>query len=127
MSSAVLDTSAVLAWIRREPGADMVEPMLATAVMSTANWSELAQKLLQHGADARQTIARLRALGMAVEAFTAEDALTAAELWPATRRLGLSLGDRACLALAKRLGLSAITADQAWTDLDLSLVVRSIR
>ncbi|MGH3629972.1 MAG: PIN domain-containing protein [Sciscionella sp.] len=127
MNHGVLDTSAVLAWLRDEPGADMVDPLLDGSVMGAANWSGLAQTLLQHGADARQTTARLVALGLTVEAFTDADALRAAELWPVTRSAGLSLGDRACLALAARLELPAVTADQAWSNLDLPATVQTIR
>ncbi|MGH3439088.1 MAG: PIN domain-containing protein [Sciscionella sp.] len=127
MSPCVLDTSAVLAWLREEPGADVVDCLLEEAIMGAANWSELAQKLLQHGADAHQTTARLATLGLTVEAFTAADALRAAELWPATRRAGLSLGDRACLALATRLELLAVIADQAWSTLELPATVQTIR
>ncbi|PRW63774.1 PIN domain-containing protein [Actinopolyspora mortivallis] len=116
--STVLDTSAVLAWLREEDGAAAVDPLLATAVMATPNWSELAQKLLQHGVDASRTLARLRVLGITVEPFTDTDAQLAAELWPHTRSAGLSLGDRACLAVARRLELPAATADRAWRSVD---------
>ncbi len=125
--STVLDTSAVLAWLRGEDGAATVDPLLATAIMATPNWSELAQKLLQHGVDARRTLARLQVLGIAVEPFTDTDALAAAELWPHTRSAGLSLGDRACLAVARRLELPATTADRAWKGIELELDVHLIR
>lgn len=95
--------------------------------MSSVNWSELAQKLQQHGVGPHQVSSRLQALGIVVEAFTPEDALNAAELWPSTRRFGLSLGDRACLALAQRLKLPVVTADQAWTRFEFGPGVRLIR
>lgn len=125
MSSFVLDASAVLAWLRSEPGADTVEPLLSRAVISAVNGSEVAQKLAQHGAPVRMTLERLRVLGVEIEEFDAEDALAAAELWPPTRHKGLSLADRACLALARRLGLPAVTADAAWRELGIE--VRLIR
>lgn len=125
--SSVLDSSAILAWLRNEPGADVVHPLLPTAVMCAANWSETCQKLIQHGADAPRAISRLSALGVRVEPLTASDAVTAASLWGSTRTAGLSLGDRCCLALAGRLGLSAVTADTAWTGLDLDVTVQVIR
>jgi len=127
MTAVVLDTSAVLAWLRREPGSDVVHPLLATAVMSAANWSETWQKLDQHGADADKATNRLRALGMRVEAVTEADAVCAAKLWSRTRKAGLSLGDRCCLALGARLGLATVTADTAWADLALDVEVRLIR
>lgn len=125
--NAVLDSSAVLAWLRDEPGAEVVQPLLADAVVSTVNWSELAQKLTQHGIDARRTLARLQVLGCTVEPFTEGDALRAGELWPHTKTVGLSLGDRACLATAHRLDLPAVTADKAWTVLDVGVEVQLIR
>ncbi|MGH3451818.1 MAG: PIN domain-containing protein [Haloechinothrix sp.] len=105
--------------------------LLPDAAISTVNWSEVAQKLTQYGANARQTAGRLRALGVRVEPFTAGDALAAAAWWETTRENGLSLGDRACLALSQRLGLPAVTADQAWAArkalIDLGLTVQVIR
>lgn len=126
-TGVVLDASAVLAWLRAEPGADVVSPQLAGAVMSAVNWSEIWQKLDQHGVDAERATRRLRTLGVRVEPLTAEDAVTAARLWATTRKAGLSLGDRCCLGLAQRLNLPAITADAAWAELDLGLQVEVIR
>lgn len=126
--TAVLDTSAVLAWLRNEPGADVVQPLLATAIMSAANWSETWQKLAQHGVDASRSTARLRALGLRVEPVSEADAVTAARLWSRTKAAGLSLGDRCCLALGARLELTSVTADAAWADLHLDdITVQVIR
>lgn len=124
---AVLDSSAVLAWLRDEPGADAVGPLLPDAIMSAANWSETRQKLLQHGVDAHRATSRLRALGVRVEPLTEADAVTAASLWEVTRSAGLSLGDRCCLALGARLELTTVTADAAWVGLDLDITVALIR
>ncbi|GAA4830975.1 PIN domain-containing protein [Actinomycetospora corticicola] len=125
--TAVLDASAVLAWIRAERGADVVAPHLPTAVISAVNVSEVHQKLAQYGVDADRTISRLRTLGLAVEPVGLEDALVASRLGASTRSAGLSLGDRCCLALAARLGLPAVTADGSWTALDLGVDVVTIR
>jgi ribonuclease VapC len=127
MTAAVLDSSAVLAWLRDEPGADVVLPLLATSVMSAANWSETWQKLDQHGVDAGKATQRLRALGMTVEPVTEADAVKAAKLWSSSRAAGLSLGDRCCLALGARLGLAAVTADSAWADLSVDVEIQLIR
>ncbi|MFC5992847.1 type II toxin-antitoxin system VapC family toxin [Pseudonocardia hispaniensis] len=123
----VLDASAVLAWLRAEPGAEVVQGYLDDAVISTVNLSEVHQKLAQHGVDADRTVRRLRTLGLRVEPLGIEDALTASRLWPATRQAGLSLGDRCCLALAARLDSPAVTADTAWTCLDVGVSVVPIR
>lgn len=123
----MLDASAVLAWLRAEPGADVVETHLAAAVISTVNLSEVYQKLAQHGVDADRTLRQLRTLGVGTEPLDVADAVTAAKLWPATRSAGLSLGDRCCLAMATRLGRPAITADAAWSAVDTGVPVVLIR
>ncbi|BBG02275.1 MULTISPECIES: type II toxin-antitoxin system VapC family toxin [Pseudonocardia] len=124
---AVLDASAVLAWLRAEPGAEVVDTYLPAAVLSAVNLAEVHQKLAQHGVDADRAIARLRTVGIRIEPLDVADATAAAKLWPTTRTAGLSLGDRCCLALAARLAGPAITADQAWTGLDLDVTVVAIR
>ncbi|MEJ2871666.1 type II toxin-antitoxin system VapC family toxin [Actinomycetospora sp. OC33-EN08] len=123
----VLDASAVLVWMRAEVGAAVVAGYLATAAISAVNLSEVHQKLAQYGVDADRMTDRLRVLGVRVAAFDADDAVAAARLWPSTRSAGLSLGDRCCLALASRLDGFAVTADRAWTGLDLDVPVVSIR
>jgi ribonuclease VapC len=95
--------------------------------MSAANWSETQQKLLQHGVDAYRVTSRLCTLGVRVEPLTQADAITAANLWAATRAAELSLGDRCCLALGARLELTTVTADAVWADLDLDIAVQLIR
>lgn len=124
---AVLDASAVLAWLRAESGADVVESYLEAAVISAVNLSEVYQKLAQRGVDADRTLRQLRTLGIGIEPVTATDAVTAATLWPVTRAAGLSLGDRCCLALATRLAGPAVTADTAWTQLEVGVAVVPIR
>lgn len=127
MSPAVLDTSAVLAWLRGEPGASAVEALLEQAYMSSVNWCETAQKLIRDGDNAERTLRRVAALGVEVYPCTATDALAAAQLWSATHPAGLSLGDRVCLALAARYELPVYTADTAWGKLDLGIAVHLIR
>jgi len=124
---AVLDASAVLAWLRAEPGADVVESHLESAVISAVNLSEVHQKLAQRAVDADRTLRQLHTLGIRTEPADAIDAITAAKLWRATRTAGLSLADRFCLALATRLDGPAITADTAWTALALGVSVVPIR
>jgi ribonuclease VapC len=69
----------------------------------------------------------LEAVGLTIFPFNADDAAAAANLWPATLSLGLSLGDRACLALAQRLQLPVLTADKIWNELQIGISVRVIR
>ncbi len=123
----VVDASALLAMLQAEPGAELVEAALEQSTMSAVNWSEVQQRSLARGIDVAHLRADLEALGLEIAQFTADDAELAAALWSPTRHLGLSLGDRACLGLAARLGVPALTADRAWLDLDLGVDVKSIR
>ncbi len=123
----VVDASALLAMLHAEPGAETVEKALEDGAISTVNWSEVQQRSLASGIDVDDLRGDMEALGLEIVPFTVEDAEQAAGLWSPTRHLGLSLGDRACLALARRLRLPALTADRAWVDLDLDVQVQPIR
>ena len=108
----LFDASAILAFLYNENGADFVEDRLPGGVVSAANWSELAQKVLQSGADWPQYTSILAALNVHVEPVTIFDAELAAVLWKVGN--ALSLGDRLCLATAQRLNAIVVTADTAW-------------
>jgi ribonuclease VapC len=124
---AVLDASALIALLRDEPGAEAVERLLGRAVISIVNWAEVLQRYRAHGVDTTGKRDDVVALGVAIEAFTDEDADVVAELWQPTRSAGLSLADRACLALARRLGIPAHTADRDWRKVDVGVEVVLIR
>ena len=115
----VVDASVLLAVIQRETGVD--EAALEGAVVSAVNWSETVQKLHQahHWVEGMGDM--LRARGVLVVDFTEARAEAAAGLWARTRAAGLSLGDRACLALALELGVPAVTADRAWAGLEVGV------
>lgn len=123
----VLDSSAILTYLYAEAGHEAVPPLLQEAHVSAANWSETMQKIAFHGGDADRQGALLVVLGVTVEPLTREDAERAARLYPATRPAGPSLGDRCCLALAERLQAPALTADRAWSGLDVGAEVRLLR
>lgn len=125
--ACVLDASAMLALLHSEPGGEAVEDVLDRAAMSAVNWSEICQRWLAHDVDVVDLRADIEALGVQIVPFTADDAEQTAALWVSTRRLGLSLGDRACLGLARRLELPAVTADRAWLDADVGVEIRPIR
>ncbi|MGI8678788.1 MAG: type II toxin-antitoxin system VapC family toxin [Jatrophihabitans sp.] len=127
--TAVLDASAVLTLLYREPGHDVVAELVDGAVISAVNWSEVVQKLAQRGVpDPGAVVAGLLALGAEVMAFGRGDAETAAGLWPAGRACGLSLGDRACLAVATAVPAGvAVTADTAWANVEAGVEIRVIR
>lgn len=125
--TAVLDASAVLALLFDEPGAEaVVDHITAGAAISTVNLAEVATVLVRNDRDPNTVLDPLRAQ-VDVVTFTTTDALTTAELYPQVSARGLSLGDRACLALARRLNAPAVTAEHLWTDLDLSITVETIR
>lgn len=111
--NAVLDASALLAFLQGEAGADVVEEQLSgDAICGAANWSEVAQKVLAVGRDWDLARALLLSYHIRVEPVTEDDAERAARRWRSGE--GLSLADRLCLALADRTGLPVWTADTAW-------------
>jgi ribonuclease VapC len=123
----VLDASALLAYLRAEPGSEAVDGVLGSALITSVNWAEVLQKSLSAGVEVEGLRQELQALGLAVEPFSAGDADTAALLWPQTRNLGLSLTDRACLSLALRLNLPVLTCDRIWAELTLPLRIQLLR
>jgi PIN domain nuclease of toxin-antitoxin system len=131
---AVLDASALLAYLHGEPGADAVEETLRQgAFMSSANWAEVLSKLVDEGVgEVDAILGGFRAKGLFGHLFgvlplTGEDGAVVARLRGETRSHGLSLGDRAALALAMRLGLPVLTTDRAWQNLSVGIAVRLIR
>jgi ribonuclease VapC len=110
----VFDASALLAFLQNEEGADTVERELTSdaGVCGTANWSEVAQKVVSHGGDWRLARALLTSYGLALEPISVDDAERAAALWRSGS--GLSLGDRLCLALGQRMDATVWTADTSW-------------
>lgn len=131
MTPVVLDASAVLAYLHGEPGWETVENALINqaCVVTAANQAEIVARSLDRGVapDAVTTI--LVELGYAVIDITAADGQEAGMLRPATRAHGLSLGDRLCLAVARRANASVLTADRPWLDLveALGLDIQCIR
>lgn len=121
----VLDASAVLAMLHREPGADAVAAIVGASAISTVNWSEVVQKAASHGVDVEGLADGLGSIGLDIVAFELAEAEAAARLWRGAERL--SLADRACLATAARLDAPAVTADRAWLELELPIEVRPIR
>jgi len=128
LSSVVLDASALLAYLHQEKGWPRVSRALEEgARISAVNWCEVAQKAQAAGLDVNLVRTLLDGMGLAIEAFSISQADKAAFLWRATRRAGLSLADRACLALALEQGLPVLTADRAWTRLETGPRIELIR
>lgn len=124
---AVFDSSAVLAVIYGESGSDDVIDRMRGALLSSVNLIEVHSKLLLNGVPqeaARQKILQLRC---EISPLDEEQARIASEMVTKTRPHGLSLGDRACLALAIQRGATVYTADQAWEGIPLKLDLKMIR
>jgi ribonuclease VapC len=123
----VLDASAVLALLQGEAGAGRVAAALEAAAISAVNLSEVAAKLAEAGVPEGAARDALDALGMEVVVFEAELAWAAGRLRTLTRAAGLSLGDRACLALGSARSARVLTADRAWIGLVPGVRVEVIR
>ncbi len=98
-----------------------MEPLLAGAALSSVNWAEVLQRYRAVEVATTGKRESIEGLGVRIEAFTSDDADVVDALWAPTRRVGLSLADRACLALAIRLKAPAYTADRAWGDVDVDV------
>ena len=127
MSRAVLDSSAILAALLKEPGQDVVAGYRGDALVSAINLAEVATKFADRGASPAEWLYPFSLMRLEVVAFDEDQALASSSLRESTRRWGLSLGDRACLQLAAQRGLPAVTADRAWAELDVGVEVRVIR
>jgi PIN domain nuclease of toxin-antitoxin system len=123
----VLDASAVVAFIAGERGAKKVAAAIRSAdgIMSAVNLSEALVVMTRHGMPEEMAHRALGRLGLGVRSFGEQDARLAAQLH--SKRPGLSFGDRACLALAQNLGLTALTADAAWRSAPEDIRVQLIR
>lgn len=129
MSRVVLDASALLALIHREPGHDQVAQVVAGSAISAVNLAEVVGKLAERGVPLDRARAIALSFGLDVVSLDADLAAAAGQLRPATRAAGLSLGDRCCLATAQALGLPTLTTEAAWEPLAdvLGVDVRNIR
>jgi PIN domain nuclease of toxin-antitoxin system len=125
MSSYVLDASAILALLNNELGAEKVEQVLLNEVcfMSVVNWSEVARKLVLRGHSIESVGDQLTALGLEFKDFNENSAIATATI----EGMALSLGDRACLALAIELEAVALTADRIWQTIATGATVECIR
>ena len=127
MSRAVLDASAVLAVLQSEPGADRVLALEDKPCISAVNYAEVLSKLLHGGLEETAMKQRILQVASEVLPFDEAQAHACAVLRPLTRVHGLSLGDRACLALAQSLKLPVLTADKAWARLKIGVKIEVIR
>jgi len=128
MSQYILDASALLALLNGEKGGEQVEEAIALgAAISTVNVAEVVSKLSDDGMPEIAIAQTLGLLGLEVVDFNRFLAYQTGMLRPLTKHRGLSLGDRACLALARVRNLPVLTTDRVWKDLSLDIIVRLIR
>ena len=127
MSGFVLDASAVLAVLLTEDGAENVLRQVGGASISSVNRCEVGTRLLDLGGSVEESNRRFNGLALDVIPFDAEQAADAAALRLVTRHRGLSLGDRACLALARAQGRAVLTGDRNWEGLKVGVVIELIR
>ncbi len=127
MSAAVLDASALLALLNADKGAEIVQEFLPEAVISTVNLAEVVTRLSAVGMPEQDIHETLALLGIETIPFLEDHAFQAGLLKAQTRPYGLSLGDRACLALAQERNAVAVTADGAWKGLDIQVQIKLIR
>lgn len=123
----VLDSSALLCLLNGETGAERVAAALPTAVIGAVNLAEVVTKLREKGLSAADADEALDGLNLNVLPLTSMQARAVGHLRPGTRALGLSLGDRACLALAAEHGATALTTDRAWDEAGLDVDVEVLR
>ena len=127
MAEAVLDASALLAFLRNEPGAEEVAAVLKLSCISAVNLAETISKMVEYGKPLNDVAFQIERLRIPVIPFDAEHAKLVASLWKATRVVGLSLGDRACLALGLKTGLPVLTTERAWANIKIGVSVGVIR
>ena len=128
MSDAyVLDASAILCRLFDEPGAAEVERRRPDAIVSAVNLAEVVSKLVERGASDALAPQAIATLNITVVPLHREMAEIAGFLRTATRHAGLSLGDRCCLALAAGTGRIAATTDKAWANVQVGVVIETLR
>ena len=127
MAELVLDASAILAVLNDEPGAELILPELDGATVSTVNYAEVTSKLADGGVGRDAASEAILRLGVQIAEFDKDLADRTGELRPLTRHRGLSLGDRACIALAEREGAVVLTADRTWRSVVPTVEIRVFR
>jgi PIN domain nuclease of toxin-antitoxin system len=127
VSDVVLDASVVLAAVLGERGGAAVADLKGSAFVSTVNYAEVRTRLIDLGVKREAVDQSIALLGLEIVAFDIEQADCAADLRGATRGAGLSLGDRACLALASARNTVALTADHAWQAVEVPVQIELVR
>jgi PIN domain nuclease of toxin-antitoxin system len=127
MTKIVFDSSAILALLKMESGHEIVSKNLEQAIVSSVNFCEVVSFLSKKTQKQDEMIKFLRETFDCIEDFNIEQAKIAGSFISITKDYGLSLGDRACLALAKYKNIPVLTADKAWGKLNLGIKIKLIR
>ncbi|MCF6219639.1 MAG: type II toxin-antitoxin system VapC family toxin [Robiginitomaculum sp.] len=125
--SIILDSSAVLALLWKEPGAKIVAKSIGRSSISAVNASEVIAKMVDRGIDGATAERVLLTLGMNIISFDAPTSILAGQIRHTTKSLGLSLGDRSCIALGIIKKRKVLTADRAWAKIDMGIQIELIR
>lgn len=123
----MLDASALLALLSAEPGSDKVAENVPGAAISAVNLSEVVSKLIERGVPEQAVRSALQQIELEIHSFGEDLAYQAGVLKLETRSAGLSFGDRACLALGRKLAAPVLTTERNWKELDLGVEIRVIR
>ncbi|MBE9197723.1 type II toxin-antitoxin system VapC family toxin [Nodularia sp. LEGE 06071] len=126
MSEVVMDASAVLALLNQETGSEEISQFIGNAAISAVHLSEVIAKLAEAGIPAEDIRQILGNLNLEVIPFNEEQALKAGMMRPATKSIGLSFGDRACLALGIFLNQPVLTTDRLWGSLSVGIEIRVV-
>ena len=127
MKRFVIDSSVVLAIVKVEHGNAAATDYVADAAISSVSLAEIVTKCVEWELDPDEAVAFVHGAGIDVHDFSGDDAILAGRLAKTAKKGILSLGDRACIATAIRLGATAVTADRVWATLDLPCPVELIR
>jgi len=127
MPESVIDASALLALLNAELGAEVVTEAIPGGVISAVNLSEVIAKLCDSGMPEKAIRQALQPLGLEVVSFDEEQCYQAGLLRTSTQGMGISLGDRACLSLARMRGVVVLTADRTWAGLSVGANIKVIR
>lgn len=127
MAKAVLDASALLAFLNGETGGEQVAHVIGDAIISAVNFAEVVTRLVRSGVSIKRIVELPAIADLDVVPFNRALSEETGLLITQTGSRGLSLGDRACLALAKQEGLPAYTADRSWSELGIGIEVQLIR
>jgi ribonuclease VapC len=127
VTSVVLDASAVIALLRSEPGCDIVQAAIADAIISTVNYSEVLKKTIERGGTGEAAASFVSGLSIGIIPFDETLAAKSADLYPQTKEHGLSLADRACLALGIQRNCKVLTSERRMALPSLSIKVKLIR